>query len=53
MEAELVAVQLIAGQKDAETRFLKSLTSTFPGIAYEVLSVRRLRPPDHLIERNR
>jgi hypothetical protein len=48
-----LTVQLLLAEAQAEVRFRKSLTNTYSALAYEVLSVRKLHPPQELVERNR
>ena len=40
-------------EAQAVTRFYKSMANTYPTLSYEVVTVRRLHPPDDLVERNR
>ena len=42
-----------AAKARAEAVFFKSIANTYPDLAYEVLSIRQLHPPDELVERNR
>ena len=53
LERRLAAAQLLADTQSATARFFRSLANTHRALAYEVLAVRPLRPPDDLLERNR
>ena len=44
---------MAAAAGEAKAQFRESVTNTYPGLVYEVLHVRRLHPPEDLLDRNR
>jgi hypothetical protein len=53
LRQQLAAAKLAAAAGEAKAQFRESLTKTYPGLVYEVLHVRRLHPPEDLLDRNR